>query len=280
MKMRINAALVMLPLSILCVLSMAPGQCGIAAQGFFSGDPAPDVQGEWAIEYENDLNVEINVGGQVYTGTIGGTAGSFSFDHDGETYTFELDCSQPAVVCPSEVFPDTVTLEQRRFEDQPHQVHMPARETNCIGQTRLPVEEDGECGGETDIPCEEEICEGTVTERERVALGSISAPEAEIGDTPDYVMTVALGASFTAFTTPLGACIGLAGSHAEADIIYDGTYDTETNNMIATQLANGEIIVSLGGACLIAAADGGVAGAALAGATVQIWTGFTANPVN
>lgn len=278
--MHFNARWVLLPLALLSVLTMAPGRCRESTSGFFSGDPAPDLRGEWAVTYDDTLNVEINVGGQVYSGSVMGTAGSFEFTHEGETYTFELDCAEPALICPSEVFAETVTLEQRRFEDAPHQVHMPAAETRCVGRSRAPDEAAGECGGETDIPCDVEICEGTVTETESVSLGSISEPDAVVGDTPPYTISLALGGLITAFATSYGVCIGMAGSHAEADIEYDGTYDTETNGMIATRLANGEVVMTLGGACLVAGAGGGAAGVALAGAEIQIWTGFEATPVD
>ncbi len=280
--MRVSHVVSSIALGAIAVLCMAPGRCGEAAGGFFSDMPAPDLRGQWVVEYDDDISVDIYVGGELlHSSVISGAAGSFGFEYESETYTFELDCELPGVVCPSEVFPDTIQLEQRQFEDRPHQVHMPASETNCTGASRPLYQALGECGGETGVDCSEgEVCEGVVTTREAVALGSISvpSPEPQVGDTPDYVISVALGASIGGFTTPLGACVGLSGTNAQADIEYSGSYDPDSNAMVATRLANGEIVVTLAGACLFAAEGGGHVAAALAGATVQIYTGFTATP--
>lgn len=265
-------------LSAIAVLCMAPGRCGQSAAGFFSGDPAPDLRGDWDVTYDDSIEIEIDIGGEIVTGNVGGTGGTFEFGYDGETYTFELNCEEPAVVCPSEVFPATVTLEQREFEDRPHQVHMPTVETNCVGSTRLPDHAAGECD-DVEIPCDEEICEGMVTETTRAALGSISAPTAEVGDTPEYTFSLALGGRVTGFVTTYGACVGIAGASADANVDYTGTYDPESNNMTATGLSDGEVVLAFGGACFFAGGSGsGAAAAALAGATVTIRTGFEASP--
>ena len=84
-------------------------------------------------------------------------------------------------------------------------------------------------------------------------------------------MSVALGALVSGFTTTSGACVGLATSHAETDIVYSGTYSEQTNNMKATSLANGEVVVTFAGACLFSATGGGAIAAGLAGARIQIW---------
>jgi len=277
--MRISRQCTLLVISALCVLSMAPGR-GCNAVDFFSSTPAPDVGGtdgvNWNVTYDNEINVTIDIGGDaINLEPLTANGGQVGFLYEGETITFDLDCSLPAVVCPNELLPDRVRLEQRDFEDHPHQVHLPFNETVCQGDTRLPVEADGECGGETEISCDEEICDGLVVEQESTALATINDPEAEVGDTPDYHITIPLDAGITGFEGTYGICLGLSTTHAEGDITYTGSYDTATNNMTATEI-NGEIVVNLIGGCMTAWDAGGDIGAALAGARITIWSNFQA----
>ena len=72
----------------------------------------PDVRGTWALTWEDDLEVEITIGGTSYTETLGAQGGIVTIDHGGEPFSFDLDCSRPAVVCPSEVWPQSVTFDQ------------------------------------------------------------------------------------------------------------------------------------------------------------------------
>lgn len=267
----------MVIIAICGVMSMAPGRCGQSAQGYFSGNPAPDVRGEWDVTYEDSIEVTIDIGGEIRTGSIFGTTNTIEFEYDGEDYVFELDCDEPAVVCPSEIFPESITLEQRNFEDQPHQVRMPVNETTCAGRSSTPDESAGECGGETGISCEEEICDGMMIERESNHTGSISDPTADVGDTPEFILGISLGGIVTGFSTGNGVCVGLAASEADAIIDYDGTYDPESNNMTATDLVDGEINLIFAGGCLIGVVEGGTAAAAIAGASVTLTTGFTAS---
>lgn len=62
-------------------------------------------------------------------------------------------------ICPSEMYPAEVDLEQRRFADQPHQVHMTINEVECDGQMRYSDELADECGAETGIDCEALFCD-------------------------------------------------------------------------------------------------------------------------
>jgi hypothetical protein len=258
------------------VVCMGPGRCGTSAQGFFSGDPAPDVRGTWDVTYDNVIAVEIDVGGSTYTGTIAGSAGTVSFTHDGTPAQLALDCSVPWIRCPAEIFPASVTLEQRNFADRPHQVHMNVKEVACSGTMRLPVEADGECGGDTGLDCDVEMCDGTVTERTNTALGSISNPvpaNPTAGSRPAYTLGLALGGGVA---MPTVNCLLLAASSADGDVEYTGSYDPEENTMTGTRLVSGEINTIYAGGCFWGDAGGGTGIAALIGAQVRLTTSFTA----
>ncbi|MBI5501060.1 MAG: hypothetical protein HY907_12515 [Deltaproteobacteria bacterium] len=276
MRKHVRQSLVLTALMAAAVLCLAPGRCGTSAEGFFSGDPAPDLRGSWQVTYDDSIAVEINVGGSTYTGTIAGTHGTVSFTHDGNPVELNLDCSTPFVRCPSEIFPATVTFEQRNFENRPHQVHMTVKEVQCTGTMRLPVEADGECGGDTGLSCDVEMCDGTVIEQSNAALGSISNPvpaDPVTGSTPAYTLGLALGGGIA---MPTLNCILLAASRADADIEYSGRYDPDENSMAGTSLTDGAITTSYAGGCFWGGTGGGAAAAALIGAEVRLTTGFTA----
>ena len=263
----------LLAVALLC---MAPGRCGTSAEGFFSGDPAPDLRGSWQVTYDNAIGVEINVGGSTYAGTIAGSSGTVSFTHDGTPFQLDLDCSRPWIRCPAEIFPATVSFEQRNLENRPHQVHMMITEVECTGTIRLPVEADGECGGDTGLSCDVEMCDGTIVERQNTALGSISNPvpaDPLTGSTPDYTLGLALGGGIA---MPTVNCLLLAASRADADIEYSGRYDPDQNSMTGTRLASGEITTSYLGGCFWGGTGSGGAAAALLAAEVRLTTGFVA----
>jgi len=262
--------------AVVGLLSMGPGRCGIAAEGYFSDLPAPDMRGTWDVTYDNNVDVEVHIGGAVYAETFTGNSGSFGFVHDGEPVTLDLDCEDPLVTCPSEMYPAEVDLEQRSFEDYPHQVHMNINEVECDGDMRYPDDLAGECGGETGIDCDEMFCDGDLLETTRVALGSISNPDPPdplVGSHPSYVLGLALGAGIA---IPTANCLVMGISFADGDIVYDGTYDFETNAMDGTDVTNGVITVIYKGACFWAGGNAGNLGVALLEAEVWLTTGFTA----
>jgi len=263
-------------LALVAFVFMAPGRCGVASRGFFSQDPAPDVRGTWQVTYDDQVQVEVKIGGASYVGTITGSHGTVSFTHDGSPIDLDLDCDDPLVTCPSELFPAQVELEQRRFQDYPHQVHMTVRDQECDGTWRMPDELAGECGGDTGLDCSEQICDGTVVQTEKVALGSISNPDPPsplLGSTPHYSIGLALSGGIA---VPTANCILVAGSFADADIVYDGSYDPEENTMDAQALSDGVITVVYRGACFWGASYAQATGVALLGAEVRLTTGFTA----
>jgi hypothetical protein len=276
MMQRKTQALLSFALMVLVVMCMAPGRCAQSAQGFFSGDPAPDVAGNWNVDYDDSFDVEFEIDGAVYSGTVAGTGGSMTFDHDGETYEFDIDCSRELIVCPSEVFPDRVTLEQRDFTDRPHQIYMTVNEAECTGEMVDPVEGE-DCGGETGIDCDDldQVCDGVMVTRNSARLGSISDPvpaNPEVGSTPDYTLAISLGGGIAVS----GTCAVIAAAQANADLEYSGTYDPDANSMTGTEMADGRIETTFAAGCFFVEAAGGVAVGALAGAQIRLTTGFTA----
>src|SRR5437773_12469945 len=69
-----------------------------------SQSAAPDVRGTWAIDYDNTIGVEVKIGGAIYNTELGAGGGSFTINHAGKPYTFNLDCARADVVCPSEAW--------------------------------------------------------------------------------------------------------------------------------------------------------------------------------
>jgi hypothetical protein len=257
---------------------LAPGRCGTSVGGFFSGDPAPDMRGDWEVTYDNVIGVEIDIGGSTYTGTVGVSGGSFQFVHDGQPVDLALDCSRKWVVCPSEVWANEVAFDQPRFDLRPHQVEMSVVELTC-SDPRMPDEQAGECSSDPaeNKPCDVEICDdANMTQTTKKAIASISnpVPAAPVtGSTPAYTIGIALSGGIA---VPTANCVLLAGSYADADIVYDGSYDPEEPTMVASDLADGLVTIDVAGACLWGTEQGGNLAAALLGARVRLTTGFTA----
>jgi len=265
------------PLVVVAVAVMGVGPCQTTLERWFSTNPAPDVAGNWDVDYDDTMDIEVDIGGSVYSGTITGDSGSISFMHDGNPVTLDLDCSWPWVVCPSELFPATVELEQRQFQERPHQVHMEVNTTECVGSPRMPDEGAGECdSSDPQRPCDVEICDAVV-EASSTTVGTISDPGDTLQRHPDFELDLLLGVDFA---MPTANCVLAGVSWAECDIQYTGDYDVDATEptMVATELTNGTISTIYGGACLWFESTEytGDLRAALLGATVTFTTGFTA----
>lgn len=271
---RRNAARVLMTL-VICGSAFA-GLC-TGLERWFSTNPAPDMQGQWDVTYDDRISVEIDIGGSVYSGHVTGDSGSISFTHDGNDVNLPLNCSLAWVVCPSEIFPDTVELEQRQFQERPHQVHMTVNTTECAGSPRLPDESAGECdSSDENRPCDQEICDDVI-ETSSTTIGTISDPGETSERHPDFDINLLLGGDFA---MPTANCVLTSWSIAQADITYTGYYDVDATEptMDGTGLTNGEIITEYGGACFWfeETAYTGDLRAALLGATITLTTGFTA----
>ena len=172
-----------------------------------------------------------------------------------------------------------MTFEQPDFANHPHQVRMEFTEQTCT-DPRMPDETLGECSLDPDdnLPCDEEICDPENVEENIVRrIASISNPTPRYpdpGTTPEYDVGIFLTGGWA---VPLANCVLMNISYADADIVYDGTYDPEEPTMIATELRAGVITLDFHGACFWGAWVGDAQlAAALLGARVTLTTGFTA----
>lgn len=236
----------------------ARGGCG---GPLTSTDPAPDVNGQWAITYDDTLSVDIEIGGATYTAEVPADGGTVHVEHGGFGFDFTLDCTRPEIVCPSEAWPAVVTAEQREPE-YPHRMWVRIPKQECAGTLRAPAE--NECGAGTLNPDCEEVCDGDVITRERDTFGLID----EAGTSFDLL----LGGG--AATNGVN-CVLLGISAAHADLVSTGSASEE--NWVAEGMTNGEVVTAYGGGCLwVGDPDMDAEQEALVlGASVVFRTGFT-----
>ncbi|MBA3459523.1 MAG: hypothetical protein H0T46_06155 [Deltaproteobacteria bacterium] len=252
--MRNNLLLALLALPTLPLVMGAQGD-GCAAG---SKSPAPDVRGTWGIEYDDTIGVEAKIGGAVYTAELGAQGGSFTINHAGKPYTFNLDCTRADVVCPSEAWPSRVVVEQRDVQHQ-HQmiVNLPAAQ--CSGALTSPAP--GTCGAGTSNPNCDLVCGGGITVKTQQAFGVIG----ESGDS----FRLYLGGGVV--TNGIN-CAMLGYSVADADLVSTGRNEEDWE---ATQMKAGLVTIGFAGACLFAGQMSGTDQAALVGAELEFTTGFT-----
>lgn len=226
-----------------------------------SRSPAPDVEGTWAITYDDTLDVEIRIGGAVYTETLGAQGGVINITHEGRPLTFDLDCDRPEILCPSEAWPETVRAEQRNDQFE-HRMIVTLPTQSCSGQLVEPA--DSECGaGTLNEECDM-VCDGTITVNEVERFGVIG----ETGET----FRLFLGAGVA--TNGIN-CALLAASVADADLVTTG--DADSGNWQAESMDAGLVTIGYAGGCLWAGdpdMDGELEALVL-GASVVFRTGFT-----
>jgi len=235
----------------------AQGDCG----NVNSKEPAPDVTGAWDINYDDSLGVQIKIGGAIYEDTIGAAGGVVSIDHDGQPFEFDLDCERPDVLCPSEAWPSTVTVEQRNAKF-PSRMWVTLPKQICDGTLVAP--DPNECGEGTANPDCEDVCTGEMIVADREVFGVIG----EGGDS----FRLALGGGLA--TNGIN-CVLLGLSFADADLVTEGSADTD--DWVATEMANGIVTAGYSGGCLwLGDPDMDQQVEALAiGAEVTFTTGFT-----
>jgi len=235
---------------------------GSGCGALVSESEAPDFEGSWKVAYDDTLEVEIELGGAVYTAEVGLQGGTIEIEHEGQPLTFDLDCERPEVVCPSEVWPESFEAEQRS-EMYPHQVIISLPKQVCEGET-LTAEPD-ECGAGTDNPQCEDVCEGDLTSEMQEVFGVVD----EAGER----LEVLLGAGVASNGIN---CALLGISVATADIV---SSDPQTRaGWKAEALEGGEIVTGYSGACLWADdvdMDDELEAVVL-GAKLRFSTGFTA----
>lgn len=235
----------------------AKGGCGT----FNSKQAAPDVTGNWAISYDPKLEVDVKIGGAVYHQTLASQGGSFTFNHAGKPYTFNLDCSRPEVICPSEVWPNQVAVDQRD-ETYRHRMWVEIPVQECAGKLVQPAR--SECGAGTLNPDCKPVCDGEVTTKQADAFGLIR--EGGVG------FDLFLGAGVASDGVN---CALLGVSYARADLVNVG--EEETPGWKATEMANGQVKTAYAGGCLWAGDidQDGKPEALVLGATVEVTTHFS-----
>ncbi len=240
--------------------SALPFVMGAQGDGCAAGStsPAPDVRGTWDITYDDTLGIEVKIGGSVYHSELGAGGGSFTINHQGKPYTFNLDCARADVVCPSEAWPASVVIEQRDVSHQ-HQMIVNLPQQSCMGALMKPAP--GTCGAGTNNPNCDLICDGGVTVKTTEHFGVIG----ETGDT----FRLYLGGGIV--TNGIN-CAMLGYSLADADLDNAGTKGMDWE---ATGMSAGLVTIGYAGSCLFAGTMDGQTAAVLVGAEVKFTTGFT-----
>jgi hypothetical protein len=258
-----------IPLSLRSALVVGLLPLCVAAKGdgcaTNSRTPAPDVSGEWAIVYDDSMDVTIKIGGAVYEANVGVAGGVIDITHDGQPLSFDLDCSKPAIVCPSEAWPETITVEQRNVQFE-HRMIVTLPEQTCTGS--LVPADPAECGSGTLNENCEDVCDGDigVTNRERFGV---------IGENGDS-FRLYLGAGIA--TNGIN-CALLAVSIADADLGNSGEEGGE--DWRAETMEAGLVTVGYGGTCLWAGDPNmdGQLEALLLSASIEFNTGFTGDRI-
>lgn len=245
------------------VVAAAPLAMGArGCESVSSRSAAPSVDGRWAVAYDDTLAVQIQIGGATYDATLPAEGGTVTVEHGGFTIPFTLDCSLPAVVCPSEAWPAVVTAEQRDPEF-PHRMWVTLPQQECMGE--MLAADPAECGANTLNPDCEDVCSGEVTTVERDTFGVID----EAGESFDLLLGGGIATNGV-------NCVLLGFSSASANIMSTGSAETE--DWTAQSFDAGEVVVAYGGGCLWAGdpdMDGELE-ALVIGASARFSTGFTA----
>ncbi len=249
----------------LCLAMLAPGlmgaRGGCGSSPVFSRTEAPDMTGAWNVVYDDQVGVRVTIGGAVYDAMVV-EGGSVTIDHDGTPITFDLDCSRPEVICPSETWQDMVSIRQDD-PTYPHRIYVNIPKQECSGSLVTP--DPSECGAGTLNEGCDQVCDGEVTTMDREAFGVID----EAGSRFD----VLLGASVA---TNGVNCALLAVSHAGGDLVTTG--DSMSETWTAGSVENGVVTTAYAGGCLWAGDpdDDGTIEALVVGASIELTVGFTA----
>lgn len=244
----------------LLALPTLPFVMGAQGDGCAAGSQsaAPDVRGTWDVAYDDMIGVEVKLGGATYNAELGASGGSFTINHAGKPYTFDLDCARTDVVCPSEAWPNKVVVEQRDINRQ-HQmvVNLPAAQCDQALTPPAP----GTCGANTSNPNCDLVCGGNITVKTTQAFGVV-------------------GEAGTSFRLYLGGgvvtnginCALLGYSLADANLATTGAGGA---NWEATKMEAGLVTVGYAGGCLFKGQASGTDQALLVGAELKFTTGFT-----
>ncbi len=73
----------------------------------------PDVAGTWDAVFDDTIDVKAQVAGEDYQARTHASGGRVAF-HDGASLVqLEVDCARPELVCPEELLPHVLTLDNR-----------------------------------------------------------------------------------------------------------------------------------------------------------------------
>jgi hypothetical protein len=246
------------------IVASVPLLLGAESRGCatFATDPAPDMSGAWDVTYDDQFDVEVKIGANTYSATLPSTGGQFVVAHGGENITFEVDCTRPEVICPSEVWPADVAIRQDHSR-YTHRIYLSVPRQTCPQRTVQP--EADECGEGTLNPDCEEVCPVEVVTQMREAYGEID------NDERGFRFLVGAGIATNGVN-----CALLSLSVAQGDVATSGSAETE--DWTVTDVDNGEVVTGYAGGCLWAHdidTDGSIEAAVL-GATLTITTGFDA----
>ncbi len=224
-----------------------------------STTPAPNVNGQWTITYDNMLNVEVDIGASVSTAQLGPQGGTFSVTYQGQQIDFNLDCTRPDVICPSQAWPQSVTASQQDVMYE-HQMTMTLPTSTCVGTQVAAMP--SQCGTGTDNPNCDPICNGTVVVQNTQRFGVIGAD----------------GSSFRLYlgggiVTNGVNCAMLGYSVADANLTTTGQ---GTSDWEATGMTGGLVTIGYAGGCLYSGTDPNMkATLESVGAAIKFTTGFT-----
>ncbi len=241
----------------LCLFPALTGATQCGGQGL----DAPEIDGKWALSYNDKIDVEIKLGGAVYKETLGANGGSITINHEGQPITFDLDCARPEVVCPSEVWPATVDMEQRN-DNYPRRVWVRIPTQSCDGQLVAP--QPGDCGEGSSNPDCDDVCDGEVKQGTADRFGMIN----DDGSRLDVLLGA--GIASNGFN-----CAMLGLSAASTELVTSG--GSEQSDWTVDELSSGKVAVGYAGGCLWAGdpdSDGKLE-ALVIGASIEISTGFT-----
>jgi hypothetical protein len=235
----------------------AKGGCG----GINSTDPAPDVEGKWGISYGNTIEIDVKLGGAVYHKSLPSTGGAFQVVHGGRTLDFNLDCSRPEVICPHEVWPSEVSIDQRDATYQ-HRMWVKIPTQSCAGKLVSP--DPKTCGTGTHNPECKPVCDGALTTSTADAFGVI------VEDGSKFDLLLGGGLVTNGFNCAL---LGLSWAHA--DLVNTGS--ASQMSWTSQSMKNGEVKVGFAGGCLWAGDPNmdGQLEALLIGGSLEITTSFT-----
>jgi hypothetical protein len=92
----------------LCALLASLLGCGKG----LAGGLAPDFAGTWDVTYDDSMQVEFKLDEQMMSARVDEQGGQVAVRDAGLTLDFEVDCTRPELVCPSEVWPRELVLGQ------------------------------------------------------------------------------------------------------------------------------------------------------------------------